>query len=718
MKGTTVLMINCKKCGAVIPDNLDVCLICGAKPGAAAEPPPEYVTEPIPVPALRAAAKRHPKAMSHYLIFTGALLILAMAAVFAAQTLPHYFGASGMHRAKSAIIYMTRDGNLKFVSPAAETPETLSSRFIELGFKDAKACHNGRYIAYLSLTGNLYLRDFSLRSEAAVPGQNDIILSSGTKSFFFTENSSHLIYLTQNGELFAYDFKQSYQLHENVVKIFDCYEGKILYSAKSANGLDPASFTLYVGEYLTGANNKSIVAEDVSELIDHTPAFDRFIFTVRQENGTNDITAVDLKQNTRHTLATGAESVISADAKSFTALYQTAYGNPLHYDNFINDDLAREDSKIDEPDLDDFPLLKEFYEKYGVDAEYEGSMEFEDIAEESAKLDEAIIAYEKMLENEKLRQKILSDVDIFTEEYPTLYDLYLCRGGNVTRISESSYSCFDDAKLDVANNLVSWRETNFTLLEKIQFSRFPKDGNILKLLSEKLTDKLYLQRFGHNAAQISAGEKEQSYTFGGWQLTSKGDGVYFAMSEGTPPISKRNNPGSDGYLPLDCTLYYYYMGSSADIYGHIFTLDKNVSGVGEMLDGDRLLYYKDLSGGICDLYMTDGAKTDSAGSRIGENISLNGDYFKIVNDKKTLLFCERFDSQSKSGNLFMYTTQNRQLATDVNEIFYQNDSLVYFTRNLSSGKAGLYSFGSNGLALVDNEVVTVIKSSPTLRENP
>lgn len=715
-------MINCKKCGAVIPDSLNACLICGAKSGEL--PPHAYNTgdfAPDSAPAARTAIKRHPKMMSRVIVITGIILALTAAATFAAQIFPYYFGAPGIYRAKNAAIY-TVGGSLKFMSPSMDVPEILADEIGQLGGIDAKASSNGKYIAYirrLSGTAKLYLRDFSARPTVTQPETADIEISPDAQSFFFTDGNTQIIYLTRNGELYSYDFTHSRLIGENIREVVGHNDEYVLCIGKGNDDSGAHASALYVIRYLPGENTRQAVAEDVYELIDHTAAFDKFIFTVWQGDGDNgvisDIVAVDIKQNTRQTLATGAGKIIAADAKNFTVLYQTAYNNPLHYDNIINDDLAREDDKVKEPDLDDYPLLKEFYEKYGVDADYSGTMEFEDIAEEDAKLDIAIAAYDKSRDNEKLRFKILDGLDEFIVEFPTLYDLYLYHNGNVRRISESSYSPFDDAKLDVLNGVASWRETNFNTLEKTLFSRLPADTDIFRLLSERLTDKLYIQPFGQSSVQIGIGGKDKSFTCGGWQLAGKADGVFFAMREGAPPISERNRSLVTNYPPYDYNLYYYYSGTNKDIYGHIFVMDKNVGTVGEMLDGDRLLYFKDISGNICDLYMLDGTRTDSAGQRIGENVSLLGDYFKLANNGKTLLFCERFNEKTNSGNLFMYTNQNRQLATDVNDIYYKNDSLVYFIRNLENGKADLYLFGESGPVLLDTGVTAVADGSPFMR---
>lgn len=735
-------MLNCKKCGAVIPDKLDTCLICGSKYGedAPQESPLDYIAVPAVSPAVNASARRHPKRLVLTCVFLCFLLIFAAVAVWAAQILPYYLSSSGT-RAKNSVIYLTGDGELKFSSPLTQEPETLAQNFGRPGVSRAEASSNGRYIAYIrrsiyESTGSLYLRDLAAKPTVTDTVADDILIEKNVMNFLFTENNSHIIYTVldtqktdswgnkyQTYRLYSYDFTQSCLLDENVGEVIGCSDGKILYlSNYERDGFgynDPDNpRTLYVGEYLSGANNKSVVAEDVLELVDHTSAFDKFVFTVKQDSG-KDIAAVDLKQNMRQTLATGVHEVISADAKTFTVLYQTMYINPLHYDSIVNDDLAREDDKIDEPSIDDYPLLREFYEKYGEDASYEGSMDYEDIAEESAKLDAAIDVYDKMREREKRRTKIKSELDEFVREYEILHDLYLCRNGDVTRLSESSYAPFDSAVLDVSGGVISWRETGIKNFEKLLFSRYDANydanTNVSDMLAEKLTDSLFVQKFDSSPIQVSLGKG--SYTCTGWQLTSKSDGIYFAMSNESPTL--RMSLYGKAYT-YRCSLYFAPIENNS--LGNIQLADENVSAVGEMLDGNRLLYYKNIedisnaaNGGrplsktdivyVGDLYMMTGA----VGQRIGEDVFLHYNFLTSENNGNTLLFRERYSHTAKSGNLFMYTKQNRQLATDVDAFYYRNDSLVYFMRNRRGDIADLYSFGSDGLVLVENNVAMVME---------
>jgi hypothetical protein len=148
---------------------------------------------------------------------------------------------------------------------------------------------------------------------------------------------------------------------------------------------------------------------------------------------------------------------------------------------------------------------------------------------------------------------------------------------------------------------------------------------------------------------------------------------------------------------------YYKLVSGATI----VQVDENVSAIGEMLDGNRLLYYKNLEDGVCDLYLM----TDLIAERIGDRASLSPEYLKVENYGRTLLYAERFESAASSGNLYMLTRQNRQLATGVSRVFYRSDSLVYFLRTPAAGKASseLYAFQSSGLAPVEADVLYVFE---------
>jgi hypothetical protein len=277
--------------------------------------------------------------------------------------------------------------------------------------------------------------------------------------------------------------------------------------------------------------------------------------------------------------------------------------------------------------------------------------------------------------------------------YPNLYTLHLYRAGSAVKLASNSLTPFENAGMDAKNAVCAWVSTELTGFEKVDMNQYESMfavGTPREYLLEAVSDNLYLQSRSEAAARVYLGEG--SFTSGSWELTQRGDGIFFAMNAGSPAL------GADRSFDL-----YYKLVSGTTI----VQVDVNVAATGEMLDGNRLLYYKELEDGVCDLYLM----TDLITERIGDRASISPEYLKVENEGRTLLYAERFEPEASSGNLYMLTRQNRQLATDVSRVFYRSDSLVYFLRAPSAGASAseLYAFQSSGLSPVEAEVVRVFE---------
>jgi hypothetical protein len=304
-----------------------------------------------------------------------------------------------------------------------------------------------------------------------------------------------------------------------------------------------------------------------------------------------------------------------------------------------------------------------------------------------------VINYEKKLDRDMYRAEVRYALDTFLEMYPSLYTLHLYRAGSAVKLASNSLTPFEDAGMDAENAVCAWVSTELTGFEKVDMAEYEAMfavGTPTEYLLDTVSDNLYVQSRSSPAQRVYLGDG--SFTSGGWVLTQRGAGIACARNEGSPALGAER--------PFD--LYYKLVSGTT-----IVQVDENVSATGEMLDGNRLLYYKELEDGVCDLYLM----TDLIAERIGDRASLSPEYLKIENGSRTLLYAERFERQASSGNLYMLTQQNRQLATDVSRVFYRSDSLVYFLR--APGTAGaaseLYAFQSSGLAPVEAEVLRVFE---------
>lgn len=693
-------MITCEKCGAVLPEGCDSCLICGVDDVTPPFPDEPELLEEKP-DGQKAAVSRYSKRLTTVCVSICVLLALSAALLWGLQYLS-YLSSSTASQARGAIIYLTEDGRLKYKTSSMELPEDIVGDYKAdtkiSGQNLAKASPNGRYIAYLNryftvggvASGELFVRDFGQKT---APDSSEIadmtIAENVTSEFFFAGNSGSLVFQTADGGLYVTDFTDSRLLDDGVSEVIDHTDTQILYAKESDNGLN-----VYLIPDIAGSGLKIHVDDGIITLSDYTSAFDRFIYLRENPGGSRDAVSYDVKLDKRQPLAVGVDDIIAADARISAVLYQTSAENPVHYDNIIDDSLAKSDEKIKEPDLADYPLLEEFIDKYGIDADYEGSLEYEEIVEEKSRFQSASEEYNDKNKREKLRDEIRDTIDIFAAEHPLLYDLHLIRDGVTTKLAGGSYLPFNDAELDAGNGFTVWRVTSLNNFQKTPLAQYQAafaSSTLLDYLNDCVSDRLYLQQFGYSAAPLYLGDGQ--FYSAGWQLTEKGDGIYFAMGDG----------GSLGHSDNACKLYYAPVLSG--VTGNIVQVDENVAGIGPMLSGNRLLYYKDRFEYSCDLYLMSGVSAE----RIGDDVSLQDEYFKVENNGKTLLYCEHFNSSSEDGNMFMLSAQSRQLATEVHRVFYRDDMLVYFLRSYKNNKAELYSFGSDGLVRIDENVISVME---------
>jgi hypothetical protein len=462
-----------------------------------------------------------------------------------------------------------------------------------------------------------------------------------------------------------------------------------------------------------------LIANQFERLADCTESLDKLIYVRKNADDSRDLVAADTRRNTTQTLAIGIDEVLAADAGTSSALYRTKAANTFSYGNFIEDTFAQADEEMREPSYDNYPGLEDCYENLELDTDDEppeeeqeaepetdtetdgeGGDEGEDegivedeLAEEIQMYAADVLNYEQKLDRDMYRAEVRYALDTFLEMYPSLYTLHLYRAGSAVKLASNSLTPFEDAGMDAENAVCAWASTELTGFEKVDMAQYEAlfaVGTPTEYLLDTISDNLYIQSRSSQPQRVYLGDG--SFTSGGWALTQRGDGIFFTMNEGSPALG----------VERPFALYYKLVSGTT-----IVQVDENVSATGEMLDGNRLLYYKELEDGVCDIYLM----TDLIAERIGDRASISPEYLKIENGSRTLLYAERFERQASSGNLYMLTQQNRQLATDVSRVFYRSASLVYFLR--APGTAGaaseLYAFQSSGLAPVEAEVVRVFE---------
>ncbi len=704
----------CKNCGAVLPTGRDRCLICGLKIGEAPAPKQEEQTS-APVFERRGgsastsyrSAREQPKRLISFGLAICLLLSLGAGGAWLYGFLPTL--TSSEHApARGAIFYVTGDNILKFKSAATDIPQEVVTDYDEdvpaFGGGYAASGPTGRYIAYLDNTsgnsGELFLRDFQAKRDNGGNLPPDILVSRDVVpgSFFFVENGEGLVFVAGDSRLCYTDYTRVVVLGAEVLdaEVLGHSGSKVLFSGNS-NG----SEGLYVADISHDVPETLLVGEGFEKAADVSERLENVIYVRLNADGSRDLVACDLARSNNQTLAMGIDDVLAADAETTSALYRTKAENVFNFGNFIDDEFSGEDAVLPEPSYDIYPGLREFYENMELDTDEgpvpaapDGDAETpvtDEYAEEIEMYNADILKYEQKLDRDGYRQEAADALETFLSRYPSLYTLHIYRDGGSERLSSNSFTPFDGAELNAASGVAAWVATEFNGFEKVPISEYETAfavGTPLEYLLGLVSDNLYIQRGNIAPERVFLGDG--AFHSAGWRFNRQADSVFFAMGDGSPALD-----GDEA-----CNLYHTQL-----VGGSVLMLDENVEGLSKMLDGDRLLYYKDLDEGVCDLYML----SDLIPERIGDRVYLSDEYLKAENGGRTLLYSERFDLQKQTGNLYMLSTQNRQLATDVSRVFYRSDSLVYFLRAVGGGSGELYAFQSNGLVPVDTNVLSVLE---------
>lgn len=689
----------CGRCGARLPDSCVYCLVCGMKAGESPEPEPEAPAGdgflPIPAESTRGgAADVHGNAkLMTATIVIFAVLVLSAAGVWLMQALP-YLSSSAGRRAQGALLYIKDDQLL--MNTASLQKEELEGGFaanlqaLKNPASLAKVSRNGRFIAYLNdfsgASGSLYLLDLGKSPTPDAPRARSVLMDENcTDTFFFL--GGRLMFLTAYGELCCYDTENREIIATGVDLVIDHSDSGILFAGKENGGLNVAAALAAESGF-----EKFTVDRGIQELCDWNDGLDRFIYTKQAENGLS-IFFFDREKNSVLQMADSVDAVISADAEFGETIFQKSQANSFRYEDLINDDMAAKDAVVREPSVDDYPLFSDYVDRHGGDPDMAGISDNEELMQEYDRFVTDGDAYEAKLARDVLRRQIRLDVEAFALQFPKAYELYLCRDGVVSRISERSLLPFDGAELDGSSQTVIWSETGMRSLRKIRISAYEEtvSSPLGDYLEGLMTETLFLQTASSPAIRMYVGEGR--HFVAGWRLDPKGSGLYFAMGDGSPLADRSPNSANLYWAPLSG-------GASSGV----VLVDEEIGGVTELLPDGRLLYYRDQSGGLCDLFAYNGSQHE----RIGSDVNLDEPFFKLLNDGKTLLFCEHF--QNGAGDLQMLAKQNRLIATGVSGFYYRNDGLVYVLRAVSDGVGELWVFGNSGLVKIDDRVAAVLES--------
>lgn len=692
----------CGQCGALLPDKAAACLVCGVKWGAlpAGEvfPPPLKPLEREEL-APRPSTHKSPEIWRRWATGLSGMLLSLIVFLAGLGVYRQYFDTSS-YRAGEVVVYETSSGQLMLSYPSVDQPQRISGIHLESGNSvvgELLASANGRWIAYAKDNGELYLIDLA---QQRLPGSNELtaakVADGVTNGVQFATGSEYLVYLTADNELFASDFSERWRLDSNVTKIVGMDQRRVLYTRHGDNS-DDDQVDLYL-DYITHDGGEWLLIDrDVAQVLDWTSGFEQLLYTcVRQDASGKNVTwlnSFELRRegNATTQLVSGLGSVLDASAEKGTVVYLSPNTPEWDYDQFIDDDMAEEDTLVQKPDMAEYPLLAEAISIYGEAGDFSDIEDNEDLVEEQRLFNEATALWEQKQERDVLRMFYHNEFKR-ARNYAELYDLFVWRSGAVYQLDSGIW--LREPLTKVGGQVDA--EKNFVLYERI-------DPNSLKRMTiSELWERSELTSFNPGEYFFKNTQRElffslldgtpvRIYSRTGdqiprqWLAAPKVDGIYFSVG------SQNNDPARGDE--------FYFAPVKSGIVGSATRVGQQYGQLGQAFR-DGLLFYGLDNKGI--FYCHNGIALE-----LGDK---NSEVASLENDSATLLYYK--DIKGDIGSLYMMQREEQLIAQDVSvnwKPWYRSDSLIYYAApGKKADTMDLYMWQNGKTQLIQEDVQGVL----------
>lgn len=718
----------CGKCGARLPEGCRFCLICGTKAGQAPEPVPEKV-HPMEqvgdydffkgIDYQEAVPKPRGKKLLLAAGVVALILIVAAVGVWVWQLLP-YVQTAGKSKAQNAIVYVQEGHSLKFRTPTMNKAEEITGTFragdTTSSGQLAKSSHDGRYLAYLNkyegLTdswmsgkGELYILDLTKNLRPDTPRGEGIHISANvTTNYFFSADDAFVVYLTDNGNLYAYDYLTAWQLDTDVKGVYSVGNSQVLYYKGNEDNLrsDTPRADVYLRSIPLEADDKVRIDADVGGILDWTPAFDKILYTqnrwdVESSSYRQDVVSYDVAMHTHEMISMGVARIVHASAADNAVLYLLPQRAVFRYEDFIDDDLEASDREMTEPDIENYPELAEFYKFYGENSdeeEYTDSIDFEVISAQRELYEEDIAAYEQMQDRTALRERIHASIDRLAGQGPIFYELMQYREGVTKKLADHAYTrdtgTATGIQGDVTKNYATYCVAEPGRMKKLRMSESEAELDSFdagRQLREQMPFSLYFSYASQPPVKLFISSQKLMPV--DLVVTDKVDGIYFTLQE-------TGNPSAKNEL--------YYAAVKSGSVSDALLVDRGIrlEDGGKRFNGKQLYSKDEQNDGSFDLYtLKDGVK-----ERICYDIALGG---IVENGGKTLFFYQTYDPSYLTGELYMMVRDKKLVSANVRDFFYRRDNLVYLLCAGTDGTGDLYAYTGDEVVLIDSGVTQVLE---------
>lgn len=481
----------CAHCGAWIPTGKDHCIVCkkphGNTPYQGKFPPetPEYTAVYPQEDAAVRTIRQVPYIWERcgMWIMGGILIVFLLISGF--DIYRTYFDTSA-YRAREAMIYLQVNGQPMLTHPDFKQPKKIVG-IKKTGLKKTDMVltpsENGRWLACQTADGALYVLDFAQRQVVDLPEIHASLLTQDlVDSVEITGNSEFLVFLTDQGELYASNMDHCWQLDTRVEQIVALDNRQVLYTRR---GDKIGQLDLYLDYLPKDGGELQVIDRNIGEVLDWSVNIEHLIYTAyaTTEAGQQVLSLRQFDQgkaankSVSTTLVQDVGYVLDSSLETRSTVFWVPHDFVWSAGNLVQDDYALRDRAIAHPNLMDYPLLKQVAERWGTEQFMERIQNDEQMLGQYNRYRAAMEQWELKESRDALRKTIQTAFSMVSGKQ-VLGDLYICQEGEISLLAQGVLNpqeeIFGEVVVDLANRRLLYQKVDPDILQPVKLSQIWK----------------------------------------------------------------------------------------------------------------------------------------------------------------------------------------------------------------------------------------------------
>lgn len=522
---------------------------------------------------------------------------------------------SGSKNVETPLVYLTTDGELKFVTSGKKQGVTMASSYTE-SLDVAYSNKSNRYILYTK-SDNLYLVD----TRKSGDGEK---ITSDVDEFMFSENDKYVVFTNDDGDLYAYNFKDKEKLDSDVSSIRAVSADKVFYK-KDGN--------LYMRSLKASKDDKEKIASDIKYAY-FNENMTKVLYSKENNDDLYDYYVYNIKSKKDEKVIEDAYTIYDYNDDFTKFIYGVENeGSTFDLSKIVDDDKAESDKN---------------FKAYTYDDYLDGTVEYSEYRESLSE------SYD-VKSREKIREQLKEEFKLD----PTI-EVYFQTGNKKTKITEDASSIL---YADAETKRVVYATETYDTSKKIKLSEVSYFYKIKNYLEDNKKETVMFKVGDKEATEVvSNADDADVYVIKNDLYYTVDDELFYAKISGNK-LGKAQSLAEDTKI-IDSTGEYrdsLVFATDVKSYtgdlklakaGKVTAIDNDVYTKGiTITDTNKIYYYTDFEDNSGDYNMFNGKV---------KNILKDVGYVYHVKDNYMYVFKD-YSSKSSSYDLYRYKGSKLQL---------------------------------------------------------